>query len=265
MKFWYVNAFTKNQFQGNPACVFLGDHFPENMQEIAAELNVSETTFVKRLGGNHFHIRWFSPKDEAPLCGHATLAATHILYTNQYLNTASVSFTSLAGPLTVHVENDLYTLDFPKKAITPAKIYDPISNALGNPDIQSIYQDDLIYIALLKDPLAVRDLTPSLELIEKIDCRAVAVTAPGFGQYDFVSRYFAPRVGIPEDPVCGSLHCRIAPFWAERLKKEKMLAYQFSKRTGELSLTYLGGERVLIGGHAVTVASSHLKPLQISA
>lgn len=262
MKFWYVDAFTCEPFKGNPAGVFIVEDFftAPQMQNIAAELNLSETAFVKRLGVDHYHIRWFSPKDEAPLCGHATIAASHILKTEGLLTTNTIRYESLASELNVMCGEDFdYTLDFPEKPVVACELLDSLRKALGDVSIESVYKDDLIYMVVLDSAEAVQNLTPNLNKILKIDCRAVLVTAPGFGDYDFVSRYFAPRVGIPEDPVCGSAHCRLTPFWAERLGKKQMKAFQASDRTGVLDVSLTVNSRVLIKGEACTVAECALK------
>jgi PhzF family phenazine biosynthesis protein len=264
MKFWYVDAFTDQPFKGNPAGVFIVDDFPESidMQTIAAELNLSETTYVKKIKDNHFHIRWFSPKDEAPLCGHATIAASHVLKTEKMITSDHITFDSKAGELSVRCDEAIgYELNFPEKEIVPCELLDTLRKALGDVNIQSVYKDDLVYLVVLDHAEAVQNLKPNLNKILKIDCRAVIVTAQGPSpEIDFVSRYFAPSVGIPEDPVCGSAHCRLTPFWAKRLNKLKMTAYQSSKRTGYLAVTWCPDEkRVLISGKAYTVGDANLR------
>lgn len=272
MKFWYVNAFANEPFKGNPAAVFLVSEFPSArvMQKIAREINLSETTFVKYVSENHYHIRWFSPKDEAPLCGHATIAATHILNQENKLTSNTVQYTSIAGDLAVDIDGPHYTLDLPSFAVKPCPLNDVLRKSLKDVSIDSVYEDDILYMVVLSSPDDVQNLQPDLSKIATLPKRAVIVTAAHFGDYDFVSRYFAPKVGIFEDPVCGSAHCRLTPFWAKILKKNEMTAFQMSKRTGVLnvknSTTHHGdgdGDRVLIQGKAYTSATCDLHiPLQ---
>lgn len=253
-KLWLVDAFANAPFKGNPAGVCLLDQFPdtEAMQQMAAELNWSEIAFVKQKSDHHFHIRWFSPRDEAPLCGHATLAASHVLWEQQKVNDGLITFESLGGPLTAEKKGDWITLNFPSRDVVPCPMPELLIEALGNVMVESIYKDDIVYLVVLSDTESVENLVPNLSLIEKIPCRAIIVTALGAEPYDFVSRYFAPSVGIPEDPVCGSAHCRLAPFWSKILHKDQFLAYQASKRGGILKLDFQG-ERVTLSGQAVTV------------
>ncbi len=260
MKIWLVDAFTNKAFKGNPAGIFLVEQFPDatTMQTVAAEMNWSETAFVTQKAEHHFHIRWFSPKDEAPLCGHATLAAAHILWQQGRVQADFITFDSLGGLLTAerHADGWIY-LNFPSRKIESCPLPDLLYEALGELTVQSVYKDDLLYVVVLREMQDVVDLKPNLSLIEQIDCRAVAVTAFAEKPYDFTSRYFAPKVGIPEDPVCGSAHCRLTPFWAERLNKNSLLAYQASPRGGVLKLNLMG-DRVLIGGQATTVCQGEL-------
>lgn len=253
-KIWLVDAFTNTSFKGNPAGVCLVDEFPdaEAMQQMAAELNWSETTFVKQKSDYHFHIRWFSPRDEAPLCGHATLAAAHILWEQQKTKCDLITFESIGGPLTAQREGSWITLNFPAREVVPCPMPEYLKDALGDVMIESVYKDELVYLVVLNDIDSVVNLVPNLSLIEKIPCRAVIVTTSGTPPYDFISRYFAPSVGIPEDPVCGSAHCRLTPFWSKILHKNEFLAYQASKRGGILKVS-LQGERVTLSGQATTV------------
>ncbi len=261
MKIWNVDAFTAKAFQGNPAGVCLVDHFPETqlMQTIAAEMNWSQTAFVTQKADHHFHIRWFSPRDEAPLCGHATLAAAHILWQEKRTESQILTFDSLGGPLKAKKkEGGWIYLNFPARPIAPCALPDMLQQALHGITVQSVYKDDTLYLVVLRDVKDVVNLNPNLSLIEQIDCRAVVVTALGESSYDFVSRYFAPKVGIPEDPVCGSAHCRLIPFWSKILEKNDLLAYQASARGGVLKVRLMD-DRVLIGGQAVTVSEGDLR------
>ncbi|NBT85549.1 MAG: PhzF family phenazine biosynthesis protein [Alphaproteobacteria bacterium] len=263
-KLWLVDAFTGVPFKGNPAGVCVLDRFPDAkvMQKIAAELNWSETTFVRQKSEHHFHIRWFSPRDEAPLCGHATLAAAHILWEQQKTKCDLITFESMGGPLTAQKKGEWITLNFPAREVSACPMPEFLTDALGDVVIESVYKDDILYLVVLRDVESVVNLEPNLSLIEKIPCRAVIVTALGEKPYDFVSRYFAPSVGIPEDPVCGSAHCRLAPFWYKSLEKNEFLAYQASKRGGVLRVGFQG-ERVTLSGQAVTICEGiFLKPFE---
>ncbi|RZI46217.1 PhzF family phenazine biosynthesis protein [Candidatus Finniella inopinata] len=261
MKIWLVDAFTAIAFQGNPAGICLVDHFPKTqlMQAIAAEMNWSQTAFVTQKADDHFHIRWFSPRDEAPLCGHATLAAAHTLWKEGRTDSQTLTFDSLGGILKAEKKSDGWIyLDFPLRPVTPCSLPDMLQEALQGITIQSVHRDETVYLVVLREAKDVIRLKPNLSIIEQIDCRAVIVTALGNAPYDFVSRYFAPRVGIPEDPVCGSAHCRLIPFWSEILNKNTLLAHQASPRSGVLKVS-LVGDRVLIGGQAVTVSEGFLR------
>ncbi|MES2252666.1 MAG: PhzF family phenazine biosynthesis protein [Pseudomonadota bacterium] len=267
--FWLVDAFTDRAFSGNPAGVFVVDSFPDAsfMQAIAAELNWSQTAFVKRLPSSttefdHFHIRWFSPRDETPICGHATLASAHILWEKNFTHKNKIVFESLAGTLTVTKEqNNWITLDFPKKKLVSCALPSELKQALITPDgevnITSVMRDELIYVVTLQNQSDLVALTPNLTLIESLDCRAVSVTTLGREDYDFESRYFAPRVGIPEDPVCGSSHCRLGPLWAERLGKTSLMVYQASKRGGFMKINMLD-DRVLMSSKAITICEGNM-------
>lgn len=267
--FWLVDAFTDRAFAGNPAGVFVVDDFPDPtlMQSIAAELNWSQTAFVKHLSSkedfDHFHIRWFSPRDETPICGHATLASAHILWEQNFTKKSKLVFESLAGPLIVTKEqNDWITLNFPQKGLAGCLLPSALKQALVTPnsevEITSVMRDELIYVVTLKNQSDLVALTPNLSLIETLDCRAVSVTAPGREGYDFESRYFAPSVGIPEDPVCGSSHCRLAPLWAERLGKTSLMAYQASKRGGFIKIDICDDARVAMSSKAITVCEGNI-------
>lgn len=267
--FWLVDAFTDRAFAGNPAGVFIVDDFPHPalMQAIAAELNWSQTAFVKHLSSKedfeHFHIRWFSPRDEAPICGHATLASAHILWEQNFTKKSKLVFESLAGPLTVtREENDWITLNFPQKKLVECPLPPALKQALvtanGEVEITSVMRDELIYVVTLKNQSDLVALTPNLSIIETLDCRAVSVTATGREGYDFESRYFAPRVGIPEDPVCGSAHCRLGPLWAERLGKKTLMVYKASKRGGFMKMNILDNDRVTMSSKAITVCEGNL-------
>lgn len=265
MKFWLVDAFTSQPFAGNPAGVCVINEFPSDqmMQKIAGELNWSQTAFVKPLGEHHFHIRWFSPKDEAPICGHATLAASHILWQEKHTLNDTIWFESLAGPLVARRNDDgAVMLDFPLKPIEPCVLSDHMHDILGDVRVEAAYRDSYIEVVVLADVHELQSLEPRLDLLEKLPCRALSVTAPGPNGYDFCSRYFAPKVGIYEDPVCGSAHCRLAPYWAERLGKNHLKAYQASPRGGVIYCD-VSESRVELTGYAVTMCEGFFPNYQL--
>ncbi len=262
MKIWTVDAFAKKPFEGNPAAVvvleaFLSAHM---MQAIAAEMNISETTFVVPLSENHFHIRWFSPRDEAPICAHASLAAAHILWEQGFTKAPLLNFESQAGTLLISKHQDLISLNFPVQVTShceaPHSLLERVLGVSTNL-IKAVYTMPNHYLVELESESDVVTLNPDLMLLKQIPVRALTVTARAQSPYDFVSRYFAPSVGINEDPVCGSAHCRLAPFWAERLGKNDFEAYVASERGGSLKVS-LKGDRVILSSAAITVLEGRL-------
>lgn len=247
---YQVDAFTNSVFGGNPAAVcpltsWLDDKM---LQSIAAENNLSETAFFIDKG-DHFQIRWFTPEVEVNLCGHATLASAHVLFNHLGYQNETIQFDSRSGILKVFRINNLLTLDFPTAELTPAIIKGNFSEAIGKLPI-GLFQGNNKLLAVYESEKDIKAITPNFEKLSKIEYKGVIVTAPG-DHSDFVSRFFAPRVGINEDPVTGSAHTLLIPFWADHLNKNKLHAYQLSKRSGELFCEYKG-DRVWIGGHAVT-------------
>jgi PhzF family phenazine biosynthesis protein len=248
--FFQVDAFTDRLFGGNPAGICPLEQWLEDevMQKIAMENNLSETAFfIKKDEG--FHIRWFTPKVEVNLCGHATLASAHVIF--QYLGYKPqvISFESRSGFLNVRKENELLVLDFPANKPQRTGLPEDFVQSLNITPVQC-YRGKEDYLLLYKSQQEIEALIPDFKKLEKIDARAVIVTAPGT-QADFVSRFFAPRVGVDEDPVTGSAHTVLIPFWAEKLGKTEMKALQLSRRGGTL-FCRLRDNRVDIGGKAVT-------------
>ena len=247
---YQVDAFTSKVFSGNPAAVCLLEKWPpENiLQAIAAENNLSETAFLVRQG-SAVELCWFTPRTEVKLCGHATLAAAYVLFEcKQWLQESIRFVTRFSGELPVSRKNDLFEMDFPAR---PARTYPAaagIAAVLGikNPEVLNSEEDLLV---VLDSETTVRKIVPDMAALAKIDCRGIIVTARG-DQCDFVSRFFAPRVGINEDPVTGSSHTVLAPYWARKLGKNELHARQVSARGGELYCRYMG-ERVRISGRAV--------------
>ncbi len=256
MKQYIVDAFTDRLFAGNPAAVCVMDSFPADslMQSIAAENNLSETAFAVK-EGEHYHIRWFTPKSEIDFCGHATLAAAYVLFSFYEKNCERLDFSGQCGEFSVVHRDALIEMDFPAYRLEHAEITDMMIEALGTIPLAAYRDRDLLFV--LRDEDEVRGLQPDSALLSQLDAACVAVTAKGSG-YDCVSRVFAPRYGITEDPVTGSTHCMIAPYWSRRLGKESLTAFQASKRTGELYCTVCG-DRVKISGKAVLFAVSDIK------
>jgi PhzF family phenazine biosynthesis protein len=263
MRIRIVDAFTDRPFAGNPAgVVVLDGEFPDDdwMQSVAAEVNLSETAFVRPLAGGEFALRWFTPQVEVALCGHATLATAHVLE-----RPGTVRFqTRQSGVLTATAAGDGgYTLDFPASPLTPLPP-DPDLAALLGAEIVSLRHtgprtDD--YLVELVDEATVRELTPDLPGLAGFSHRGIAVTAAADqadAGYDFVSRFFGVGVGVPEDPVTGSAHTALTPFWAERLGRTSLVGYQASRRGGFVRVE-LRGDRTLLTGHAVTVLDGDLR------
>jgi PhzF family phenazine biosynthesis protein len=244
---YQIDAFTDRVFAGNPAAVCPLDSWLDDatLQAIAAENNLAETAFFVPKGKD-FELRWFTPTVEVDLCGHATLASGWLIMTRLDPRRDSVTFHSRSGALTVSRGDDRFAMDFPS---LPPKPCQPIPGLLeslgGNP--AEVLSVSSYYIVVYRQADAVRELKPNLSAIAKLDCFGVVVTAPGEGKVDFVSRFFAPARGVPEDPVTGSAHCRLTPYWAKRLGKTKLFARQVSPRGGELWCEDRG-QRVTIAG-----------------
>jgi PhzF family phenazine biosynthesis protein len=247
-----LDAFTTRRFSGNPAAVLPLIVFPsdEVMQAIAAENNLAETAFFVR-EGNDYRLRWFTPTVEVPLCGHATLASAAVVMERLEPTRSSVVFHSRSGPLTVTRRGAGYAMDFPSRLSQPTASSPGLAAALGAIPCE-VLVDSSNYLAVLEGPEVVRQLRPDLAAIARMDRSGVIVTAPGDGPYDCVSRYFAPAKGIPEDPVTGGAHCALTPYWARRLGKTELRAYQASSRGGEmLCRLSASGDRVELEGHCV--------------
>jgi len=257
MKIYQVDAFTNEKFKGNPACVcvlpagFTADEIW--MQNIATEMNLSETSFVQAKADGTFSLRWFTPTIEVDLCGHATLATAHILWQEGLLAKDQLAlFDTLSGRLEVTLSNDFMCMNFPLDALKLCKEPVGLEMALGCSVVAS-FNAGLDLLVEVVDEKTVAELVPSFQQLSQLPVRCCIVTAQGASdKVDFVSRVFGPQVGIDEDPVTGSTHCSLTPFWAERLSKSKMTARQLSKRGGVLEVELLA-DRVAISGQAVTV------------
>jgi len=245
-----LDAFASRQFAGNPAAVMPMDSFPSDavLQAIAAENNLAETAFLTPQGED-YRLRWFTPTTEVPLCGHATLASAAVVMERMEPGRRRVVFHSASGPLTVCRTDTGYVMDFPARVCTPLPTPPRLSAALGVVPIE-VVANAFNYLVLLESAQVVRELAPDFAAIGQLDRGGVIVTALGDGDYDFVSRYFAPAKGIPEDPVTGGAHCALAPYWANRLKKTDFRAYQASRRGGEI-LCRFRGDRVELEGTVV--------------
>ncbi|MEN0109049.1 MAG: PhzF family phenazine biosynthesis protein [Pseudomonas sp.] len=256
LAFHQIDAFTQQPFAGNPAIVYRLDSWLADvrMQAIAAEHNLAETAFVVKEGAV-WHIRWFTPACEVPLCGHATLASAFALFELHGETAPQLDFICQSGALSVRREGQRLVLDFPT---LPGKRIEPsaaIKAAVNGPVVE-VLDTGKELLVVLENEQQVRECQPDLAVVATLPWLGMIVTAPG-QQHDFVSRYFAPAIGIDEDPVTGSIHCSLIPYWAERLEKTELAAFQCSARGGEL-FCRLDGERVKIAGHAVLVASGQL-------
>jgi PhzF family phenazine biosynthesis protein len=257
---FHVDAFAEQPFRGNPAAVCLLESWLDEdlLRRVAAENNLSATAFVVTTG-NSYELRWFTPLCEIKLCGHATLATAHLLLKVRENHHGSLTFkTRFRGILTVKNAGDCLAMDFPAMPPTDCKMVPPIlSSALGLKSQPSeVLEVNDTYIAILGSPEAVKDLCPNFDMLQDLHPSVVAVTALGT-DIDFVSRYFAPSYGVPEDPVTGSAHCALTPYWAARLNKTNLRARQLSERGGELWCE-LAGDRVLLKGKAVVTMEGFL-------
>jgi len=245
-----VDAFASKRFTGNPAAVLVLPEFPSDgvMQAIAAENNLAETAFLVPEGAD-YRLRWFTPALEVPLCGHATLGSAAVVMERLEPGRSEVIFHSASGPLTVRRSGDRYVMDFPARPSDSIVTPKGLADALGVDPVE-VRSNVFNYMALLENADAVRNLAPDMTALIKVDRPGVIVTAAGDGGYDFISRYFAPFKGIPEDPVTGAAHCMLAPFWAARLGKHEFRAFQASKRGGEV-VCRMVGDRVELEGSCV--------------
>ena len=258
MKQFIVDAFTDQVFAGNQAAICILDEWQtdEIMLNIARENNFSETAFAVKEDTDIYRLRWFTPEAEIDLCGHATLAAGYIILEHYNINISAVTFKTLSGDLTVKQKGDLYEMDFPAYSFKHVEVTDTMEEALGVRPIDAVLSRDLLMI--LDSEEEVKNLKPNLDKLGQLDGLIQAVTARG-SEYDCVSRVFAPKIGIIEDPVTGSTHCLIVPYWAEKLGKNKLKAFQASKRTGVLYCELIGG-RIKISGKAALYSISEILP-----
>ena len=245
---YQIDAFSEEPFKGNPAAIVpLKSWLPDlTLQSIAEENNLSETAFFvpNDIG---FHIRWFTPKNEVELCGHATLASAYVIFNILNYNSDKVHLNSQSGRLSVSCYGDLLTLDFPSQKPEKCDIPKQLLNGLNKMPISCYKSED--YLAVFKNEKEILDINPDFNELKKLDLRGIIITAKG-SDYDFVSRFFVPKYGIDEDPVTGSAHTQLTPFWSEKLGKKKMSARQISRRGGNL-ICEQKDDRVFISGKAV--------------
>lgn len=266
MKIFHVDAFAETPYTGNPAgvCLMDADRPDTWMQRIAAEMNLSETAFVQPVPGSvDFSLRWFTPATEVSLCGHATLATAHILWEQGWVaSDQTIRFHTLSGLLTAARPEEWIELGFPSRRVRPVDAHPELAAALGISEVKHIGKYDVgngaLYLLEVPSDQQVRQLTPDFRALRDTDSRATIVTgASSSSQYDFVSRFFAPAVGIDEDPVTGSSHCYLAPFWAERLGKTHLVGFQASARTGVVRCR-LVKDRVTLCGKAITIMAGEI-------
>ena len=264
LKFWQVDSFATEPFKGNPAavCVLCDTIDDSLMQNIAVEMNLSETAFILIRNGKNPLLRWFMPTSEIDLCGHATLATAHIYLTELNPNLTEVTFdTKFVGPLQVKKKERVYTMNFPSRPGKKLDIQDIpawVLAGLGTSSKPTEAYQSRDTMLVYEDDQAIRDINPDFSALAKYDDFIIVTAKSSDKKYDFISRFFCSDHGIDEDPVTGSAHCTLVPYWSEKLNKERLHAYQASKRGGELDLE-IAGDRVFISGHAFTVIEGNMR------
>lgn len=255
MKQYVVDAFTKDIFKGNPAAVCVMERWlsDDRMQKIAVENNLSETAFAVK-NGNAYHLRWFTPGGEVELCGHATLATAYVITRFVEPGQDTVAFDTLSGRLTVEKQGDLLTMDFPSFHLTPIPVTEQMTLALGVTPIEAYMGADIVCV--LENEEQVRQVIANQTLIRQMDGVCLHITASG-NSYDCVTRTFAPKCNVAEDPVCGRAHCHVIPLWAAKQNKTELTAYQASPRGGVLHCRYAGA-RTIISGNAALYSEAEI-------
>ncbi len=245
---YQIDAFAKKVFQGNPAAVCpLESWLPDSvLQAIAEENNLSETAFYVPIE-NGFHLRWFTPAAEVDLCGHATLATAFVIFKLMAYDKNSINFKSKSGNLIVTRKEKLLVMDFPSQPPKPCPMPELLREGLGKTPLETLSSED--YMVIYENETDIMGLDPNFEKLKALDLRGIIVTAAG-KEVDFVSRFFAPKYGINEDPVTGSAHCALTPYWADKLNKHILTAKQISNRGGHIACE-LKGDRVLLSGNAI--------------
>jgi len=258
MEIFQVDAFSKSLFSGNPAAIIPLRKWikSDDMQKIAAENNLSETAFFVKEKDDMYKIRWFTPETEVELCGHATLAAAHVLYSHLQFKGNKINFNSHSGLLTVEKSKNMYWLDFPAQPPNPVSAPKLLPEAIGTIPVYTGVNVDMI--VLVENESVVQNMKPDMMILKRLDVRGVIITAKSDDDgFDFVTRFFAPGVGVPEDPVTGSAHTVLAPFWSKRLGKNDLVSRQLSKRGGTVRCS-MNGDRVKIGGSAITYLTGRI-------
>ncbi len=260
MQIYQINAFTDSAFAGNPAAVCILSEKMEDdwMQNLAAEMNLSETAFIYREGKN-FNLRWFTPSSEVDLCGHATLASAHTLWeAGEVSSEETIDFDTKSGILTAEKNEKWIELNFPAEIEEAADIPENMNKALGQIEIVYSGKNRMDYLLEVESEEIVKNIEPDFDLLKKIDTRGIIVTAiSASDKYDFVSRFFAPNIGITEDPVTGSAHCCLGPYWSEKLNKNSLIGFQASERGGTVRVK-ADGNRINLSGKAVTIFRGEL-------
>ena len=256
MKQYVVDAFTDKVFSGNQAAICVMTSWPDEklMMNIARENNFSETAFIVKEEGGKYHLRWFTPGGEIDLCGHATLASAYVVM-RFYDDADKITFTTMSGDLTVNKHGELYAMDFPAYKLHPVPVTPAMIEALGVVPESAYRGRDLLCV--LRTAEEVRECVPNMEKVKELDGLLLHITAHGNDEADCVSRSFAPKLGVKEDPVCGSGHCHIVPYWAKILGRNKITAYQASERGGWLYCEN-DGERVIISGRATLFSEGEI-------
>lgn len=261
LKIYQVDAFTEQMFKGNPAavCILTVEKSNSWLQQVAAEMNLSETAFLYPKE-NCYKLRWFTPEREVNLCGHATLASAHVLWEQGAVKEDKrISFQTKGGHLTAQKNNDWIELNFPLEPEKETEVPDKLLESL---DVTPKYigKNCFDYLIEVESEQIVKGLKPNFNLLQDVKTRGVIVTSASNSQkYDFVSRFFAPRVGVNEDPVTGSAHCCLGAYWQKRFAKKDFLAYQASQRGGIIKVQVCDNERVILGGQATTVLEGEIR------
>ncbi|MFC2187757.1 PhzF family phenazine biosynthesis protein [Fulvivirgaceae bacterium LMO-SS25] len=260
MKIYQVDAFTDTKFKGNPAAIAITPRPIDTslMKAIASEMNLSETAFIEPVDGNTFNLRWFTPTHEVTLCGHATLASAHLLFEKEYADANErIEFMTLSGPLLVSKKGDIISMDFPRIRTQKVEIPHILQEAYPGVFLEA-WGSELDLILRVKSSKIVADFKPNYHVLSEPEYRGIIITSEGDEDgIDFVSRFFGPRVGVPEDPATGSANVLLADFWHRKTAKLKFSSRQLSKRGGEMTLE-LNDERVIIEGKAITVLKAEL-------
>ncbi|MEN8175316.1 MAG: PhzF family phenazine biosynthesis protein [Pseudomonadota bacterium] len=256
IRLFQVDAFASHVFEGNPAAVCPLETWPDDaiLQSIATETNLSDTAFYVPTEEG-FDLRWFTPVAEVDLCGHATLATAHVLFEHLGYSGPAIRFDTRSGILTVENAEGMLRMDFPAEPPVPCPAPEALVSGLGQSPVEVLAASD--YVAVFDTEEKIRALAPDLDRLRTLDRRGVVVTAPG-DEVDFVSRFFAPKYGIPEDPVTGSAHCELAPYWQQQLGRDRLQARQVSRRGGDVQCE-LRNDRVILGGRAVTFMEGKIR------